>query len=84
MNRTRYYALRFPTSRYSGFYSALGRRCLVRTFPTIEERDRYVADAARITSVLHDGTRLAVPASTVLTEYGTGRAVPISECVPGL
>lgn len=78
----RHYALRFPNDRYRGSYSLTGRRCLVRTFATAADRDAYVEAQPPVNSVLFDGERRAVPASTLLTD--NGRTIGISEAVPGL
>jgi len=78
----RHYALRFPNERHRGSYSLTGRRCIVRTFPDVASRDAYVLDQPDRNSVLFDGTRVAVPASTLLTD--NGRTITISEAVPGI
>lgn len=80
--RVRYYAVRYPNDRYRGSYSLTGRRCVVRTFATAAERDAYVAAQPDRNSVTFDGVRMAVPASTLLTE--NGRTVAIAEAVPGV
>ena len=78
----RYYALHFPNGRHRGSYASLGRRCMVRTFGSEAERDAYVAAQPSPNSVLFDGGRTAVPASTLLTE--NGRLVAIAEAVPDI
>lgn len=77
----KHYALRF-TNR--GSYATLGRRCIVRTFATEYQRDEYVRQQPPKNSVTFDGERRAMPASTLLTEQGTGRLTPIAEAVPGI
>ena len=79
----KWYALRFPPrGRWTATYSLTGRPCRVRTFPDQEARDAYVGAQQPRTSVLFDGERVAVPATTLLTERG--RTVPIAEAVPGI
>lgn len=54
----------------------------MRTFDTEALRDAYVAEQPRRESVLFDGQRLGVPATTLLTD--NGRTIMIAEAVPGL
>jgi hypothetical protein len=55
---------------------------VVRTFASAEERDRYVQEQPDRNSVMFDGTRMAVPATTLVSD--NGRTIPIAEAVPGL
>lgn len=82
VRQVKYYAVRYPNDRHRGSYSLTGRRCLVRTFGSEAERDAYVAAQPDRNSVLFDGERTAVPATTLLTE--NGRLCPIAEAVPGI